>query len=101
MRQDLKCTAAMLAGSGNSRVARVQRLVIASALVILGAGCTLPADRAVRAYDACMSRHPHEAALCEGPLQAYHLDMSTYQAAAAISPPAGASSAEGSAPGIP
>ena len=95
MRQDLKSVAAMLAGNGNSEVECVKRLVVASALAILVAGCAVPADRAVRAYDTCMSRHPHAEALCEGPLQAYELDMSSYQAAAAISPPADVSSAAG------
>jgi hypothetical protein len=76
----------------------VKHLVIASALAILVTGCGLPADRAVRAYDACMSRHPQEATLCEGPRQAYEVDTSTYQAtAAAVSRPAGSSSAERSA----
>ncbi|MGA8755513.1 MAG: hypothetical protein WB611_04165 [Stellaceae bacterium] len=99
MRQDLKSVTAMLMGSGNTVMARVKPAIAASAFGILTLSCTLPADPAVRAYDACMSRHPHEAALCEGPLQAYQLDMSAYLAAAAVSPPAGASTAEGSATG--
>ena len=99
MRQELNSVAAMLAGSASSEMKRVKRLVLAPSLAILVAACTLPADRAVRAYDACMSRHPQGAALCEGPLQAYELDMSRYQATAAISPP-GASSTEDLATGI-
>ena len=99
MRQELNSVAAMMAGSAGSEVKRVKRPVLAPALAILVAACTSPANRAVRAYDACMSRHPHGAALCEGPLQAYELDMSTYQAAAAISPP-GASSTDDWATGI-
>ena len=67
MRQDLKSVAARLAGSGNSGVERVKHLVVASAVAIVVTGCGLPADRAVRAYNACMSRHPQEAALCAGP----------------------------------
>jgi hypothetical protein len=98
MREALKSVAAMPAGSGKSGVERVKHLVIASALAILVTGCGLPADRDVRAYDACTSRHPQEAALCEGPWQAYEVDTSTYQAtAAAISPPAGSNSAGRSA----
>ena len=100
MRQDLKSVTAILAGSGDPAVERVKRAIAALGLAILVFGCALPADPAVRAYNACMSRHPHEAALCEGPLQAYQLDISAYQAAAAVSPPAGASTAEGSATGI-
>lgn len=73
----------------------MKQLVIASALAILVTGCGLPADRSVRAYNACMSRHPQEAALCEGPRQAYEVDTSTYQATAAVvSPLGGSSSAE-------
>jgi hypothetical protein len=44
--------------------------------VIILAGCSVPVERDVRAYDACTSRHPQEAALCEGPRQAYALDPS-------------------------
>jgi hypothetical protein len=86
------------AGSGRARVERMKHLVVASAVAILLTGCGLPADRDVRAYGACVSRHPQEAALCEGPRQAYEVDTSTYQArAAAISPAAGSSSEERSA----
>jgi hypothetical protein len=95
IRQDLKSVAATRAGSGNSGVERVKHLVVASALAIVVTGCALPADRAVRAYNGCISRHPQEAALCEGPRQAYEVDTSTYRAtAAAISPQAGNSSGE-------
>ena len=70
--------------------AQVKHLLIISALTIVPAGCGLPAGRDVRACDTCMSRHPQEAALCEGPRQAYEVDTSTFQAGAAeISPPAG------------
>src|SRR5271156_4578435 len=80
------------AGSGESGAAQVKHLLIISALTIVLAGCGLPAGRDVRAYDTCMSRHPQEAALCEGPRQAYDVDTSTYQAkATAISPPASGS----------
>jgi hypothetical protein len=102
MRQDLKSVAATLVGSGNSGVERVKHLVVASALAIVVTGCGLPADRAVRAYNGCMARHPQEAALCEGPRQAYEVDTSTYEAtAAAISPQAGNSSEERSAAAHP
>ena len=102
MRQDLKSVAATPAGSGNSGVERAKHLVVASALAVVVTGCGLPADRAVRAYNGCMSRHPQEAALCEGPRQAYEVDTSTYRAtAAAISPQAGNSSEERSAAAHP
>lgn len=86
--------------AGNSRAKRAKHLVVAAALAILVTGCGLPADRAVRAYDACMSRHPQEAALCEGPRQAYEADMST-STYAATSPSAGSSSPERSAAARP
>jgi hypothetical protein len=68
---------------------KVAQLVIAAALAALLAGCGLPAGCDVRAYDACAARHPQEAALCEGPRQAYEVDTSIFQArAAAFSAPA-------------
>ena len=56
--------------------------IAALAVAILLTGCGLPAERDVRAYDACMSRHRQEAALCEGPRQAYEVDTSTSRATA-------------------
>jgi len=52
-----------------------------SAVSILLMGC-LPAERDVRAYHACMSRHQQDAALCEGPRQAYEIDTSMSRSAA-------------------
>ncbi len=89
--------------NGNLATEHIKHLLIASAIAILLAGCGLPAERDVRAYDACMARHPQEEALCEGPRRAYEVDTSTYQAraAAAISLPAGGNYDERSAPGLP
>ena len=56
--------------------------IATSAVSILLSGCSLPAERDVRAYHACMSRHQQEAALCEGPRQAYEIDTSMSQSAA-------------------
>jgi hypothetical protein len=68
-------------------VARVKHLVTLSMLAIVLTGCSLPAGRDVRAYNACVVRHPDETALCEGPRQAYEVDAVTLQAtAAAIAP---------------
>ena len=63
-------------------VPRVEQLLILSALAIVLTGCGLPAGRDVHAYNACVARHPHEAALCEGPRQAYEVDAATLQAGA-------------------
>jgi hypothetical protein len=70
----------------------VKHLLMASAVATLLTGCGLPAERNVRAYDACLSRHPQDEPLCAGPREAYEVDTSTYQArATAITWPAGAS----------
>ena len=75
---------------GSSRLGEVRHLLIASGVAILLTGCGLPAERNVQAYEACMSRHPQEAALCEGPRGAYEVDTSTYQArAGVVTSPAG------------
>ena len=65
------------------RPERVKQLLISSVLAIVLAGCSLPAGRDVRAFNTCLSRHPGEAALCEGPRQAYEVDGSTLQLGAA------------------
>ena len=62
--------------------ARVKQLLILSMIAIVLTGCSLSAGRDVRAYNACVARHPHEAALCEGPRQAYEVDAATLQAGA-------------------
>jgi len=63
-------------------VARVKQPLILSMIAIVLTGCSLSAGRDVRAYNACVARHPHEAALCEGPRQAYEVDAATLQAGA-------------------
>ena len=63
---------------------RVKHLLVASAVAIVLTGCSLPAERNVRAYDACISRHPQDAPLCEGPRQAYEVDTATFQARATL-----------------
>jgi hypothetical protein len=77
------------AGSGCLGLAQAKHLMGASAVAILLAGCGLPAQPDVRAYDNCMSRHPQEVPLCEGPRAAYEVDTSIFEAkAASISAPA-------------
>jgi hypothetical protein len=70
------------AGDSGLAVEQVRRVLIASAITIILTGCGLPAERDVRVYDNCMSRHPQEAALCEGPRQSYEADTSKLQARA-------------------
>ena len=60
-------------------VAHLKQLLILSTLAVVLAGCSLSAGRDVRAYNLCRARHPHEAALCEGPRQAYEVDAATLQ----------------------
>jgi hypothetical protein len=82
MSHDLESVAATIGGSGKTGTEQLKHLFIASALTIILTACGLPAERDVRAYNACMSRHPQEAALCEGPRQAYEVDTATFQARA-------------------
>jgi hypothetical protein len=83
MNPDPQSITATLSRAGRLRVARVKQVLILSTLAIVVTGCGLPAGRDVRAYNACVARHPHEAALCEGPRQAYEVDAATLQARAA------------------
>jgi hypothetical protein len=68
--------------TGRLSVARVKQLLILSTLAIVLTGCGLASGRDVRAYNACVARHPQEAALCEGPRQAYEVDAATLQVGA-------------------
>lgn len=60
-------------------------LLITSALALVLSGCGLAANRDVRAYNACMVRHSQEVAVCEGPRQAYEVDIPEFQAKSAVS----------------
>jgi len=65
----------------------VNRRLIVPTLAVLLSGCSLAAERDVRAYNACNSRHPQDMVVCEGPRQAYEVDLPTFQAkSAAIRP---------------
>jgi hypothetical protein len=65
---------------------QVKRLLIVSALPILLSGCGLSADRDIRAYNTCLARHPQDAAICDGPRQAYEVDGAVLEATSATSP---------------
>jgi hypothetical protein len=55
-------------------------LLVASTLLVLFSGCSLSPE--VRAYNACLARHGHDAVICDGPLQAYEVDFPTFEASA-------------------
>jgi hypothetical protein len=80
----------MLARGCDLRREKLKPLLILSTLAIALNGCGLPTNRDLRAYDACVARHPWEIAVCEGPRQAYELNPTGFEArAAAIGPSAG------------
>jgi hypothetical protein len=58
-----------------ARVA-VTGLFIVLALSVLLGGCGLAVGPDARAYNTCLSRHPDDTMVCEGPRQAYELDPS-------------------------
>jgi hypothetical protein len=66
----------------------VKRLLIVLALSVLTGGCGIAVGQDVRAYDACLSRHPHDTVVCEGPRQAYELEPSVVQLRSVASRPA-------------
>jgi hypothetical protein len=102
MNHHLESVAAMLEGSGKLGGEKLEQLLFVSVLTIALTGCGFPASPDVRAYDACVARHPQEVAVCEGPRQAYELDPTAVQArAAAISPSAGSSYEEPSVAAYP
>jgi hypothetical protein len=65
----------------------VQQLLIGSALLLIVSSCSLPADRQTRAYNVCLARHSQEAAICEGPRQAYEVGPFSVQARSAAGGP--------------
>jgi len=78
----------MSRGRGSVRVEPVKRLLIVSALSALVGGCGLGTGLDVRAYKTCLSRHPHDAVVCEGPRQAYEADPPVVPARSAGGVPA-------------
>jgi hypothetical protein len=55
------------------------RCAVLSILVLFG-GCGVAPDRNLRAFNICLTRHPQDAPLCEGPRQAYEVDLPTVAA---------------------
>jgi hypothetical protein len=66
----------------------VRRLFIVLAASVLLSGCGLAVGQDVRAYNTCLSRHPEDTVVCEGPRQAYELDPSVVQLRSVASHPA-------------
>jgi hypothetical protein len=66
----------------------VERLVVVLALLVVLGGCSLAVGQDVRAYNTCLSRHPDDAMVCEGPRQAYELEPSVVQPRSVASRPA-------------
>jgi len=64
---------------------KLKQSLILSGLLIALASCSFATSRDVRAYDACVARHPHETPVCEGPRQAYEPEPSAFQASVAES----------------
>ena len=88
----------MSRGRGSVRVEPVKRLLIVSALSVLVSGCGLGTDLDVQAYNTCLSRHPQDEVVCEGPRQAYEADPPAVQArSAGVLPVAGHGYEQGSA----
>jgi len=76
----VSAVAAMPGWNGGLGVKKLKQFLGVSLLTIGVAGCGAPASLDVLAYDACITRHPQEAALCEGPRQAYELNPAAFQA---------------------
>src|SRR5690242_1646323 len=53
----------------------VKALLILSPLLLLFCGCVSNPNRDVRAFNACLTRHPQDDRLCEGPRQAYEVEL--------------------------
>ena len=79
-----RSVALRLFSSGRSGADHTGHLLVISALVVTLAACSLPAGRDARAHNRCIARHPGEAALCEGPRQAYEVEGSTLQLGARL-----------------
>ena len=83
MTHDLTTVAAILRRTAGLGVENLNQLLGPLLLTIALLGCGSPASRDVLAYDACITRHPQEIALCEGPRQAYELDPTAFEASVA------------------
>ena len=69
-----------------ARVAVAGLFVVLALSVLLG-GCGVTVGQDVRAYNTCLTRHPEDTMLCEGPREAYQLDPSVVQPRSVASRP--------------
>jgi hypothetical protein len=65
----------------------VAGLFVVLALSVLLGGCGVTVGQDVRAYNTCLTRHPEDTMLCEGPREAYQLDPSVVQPRSVASRP--------------
>ena len=98
MSHRLEDTAAVLVRHGELAREKLKQSLILSGLLIGLTGCSFATSRDVRAYDACVARHPHETPVCEGPRQAYESEPSAFQASAAENGQPGENSFEAVSP---
>ena len=75
-----------LAALPAARVAVAGLFVVLALSVLLG-GCGLTVGQDVRAYNTCLTRHPDDTMVCEGPREAYELDPSIVQPRSVASRP--------------
>ena len=52
--------------------------------LLLVSGCGVAPDRSLQVVNACLTRHPQDAPLCEAPRQAYQVDLPIVAARSAL-----------------
>ena len=82
MSHHLKAVAAMPGWNRVFGLGKPKQLLSVVMLTIALIGCGSQASRDVLVHDACITKHPQEVALCEGPRQAYQLDQAAFQSRA-------------------
>jgi hypothetical protein len=85
MSHPLEDIAAVLVQRAELAREKLKHSLILSGLLIVLTSCSFATSRDVRAYNACVARHPQETPVCEGPRQAYESEPSAFQASAAES----------------
>jgi hypothetical protein len=75
--------ATMRMGSDKSARKKLKQSISLSLVIMALTHCAYQPSRDVLAYNLCIARHPSEAPICEGPRQAYRLDLSASERGAA------------------